>query len=71
MTNEDIEIHIENVDVTNSSKDNPVTRDEALSYIIKKIDTDVFTYRNLSGRKTQDEIARFREIEQYIKENLN
>ncbi len=48
----------------------PVTRQEALNHVVKKLESEIFIERNCSSLKTEDQIARLTLIMQYVKENL-
>lgn len=58
------------IDLTKEEKIKPVTRDEALAHVTKKLESEIFIERNCSSLKTEDQIARLTLILQYIKDNL-
>ncbi len=59
------------VDLTKELKTiKPVTREEALNHVVKRLESEIFIERNCSSLKTEDQIARLTFIMQYIKDNL-
>ena len=52
------------------SDESPITREEALEYITKKMDSHIFIERNCSSLMNEDQIIRLSKIKEYIKENL-
>lgn len=59
------------VDVTKELENiEPVTREEALSHVTKRLDSEIFIERNCSSLKTEDQIQRISLIKQYIQDHL-
>jgi hypothetical protein len=59
------------VDLTKELKTiEPVTREEALTHVTKRLESEIFIERNCSSLKTEDQIARLTLIMQYVKDNL-
>lgn len=48
----------------------PVTREEALKHVVKRLESEIFIERNCSSLKTEDEIGRISLILQYVKDYL-